>query len=195
MILRNPMHSSFMWKGIGWAKNKYRGKEIFMRRIKTTLFIFVLLMTTIFLTACGGKLSTKLELDEDFSGKRIMTYSIEKSTFKDYVNTSFEEITKLLEETNPGALSIEAKEGESSYIYQFVLDFSSEEDYEEKVRKLLGEQDESKEYVFFEVPTSPFVKGLYYEEKFYSRDLLKWMEEAVVDAGYVDQTNVSSIFS
>ena len=184
-----------MWKGIGWAKNKYRGKEIFMRRIKTTLFIFVLLMTTIFLTACGGKLSTKLELDEDFSGKRIMTYSIEKSTFKDYVNTSFEEITKLLEETNPGALSIEAKEGESSYIYQFVLDFSSKEDYEEKVRKLLGEQDESKEYVFFEVPTSPFVKGLYYEEKFYSRDLLKWMEEAVVDAGYVDQTNVSSIFS
>ena len=49
------------------------------RRKKQALLSILLLLVLLFLSGCGAKISTKLILDHEFSGSRIITCVVSKS--------------------------------------------------------------------------------------------------------------------
>ncbi len=166
-----------------------------MTRGKKLLLMFAVFASMLLLTACGGSVLTTLEINDDFSGKRIINYAIAKSDFDESVSVSIEEVTKLLNEKNPGEFTIIPGQNANAYTYQFVIEFSSMKDYEEKVRKILDATSQKDKKMTYVVPDNPFIVGFLIDEDFTSGDLLKWVENAMLEKKYLSETNADYIIS
>ena len=53
---------------------------------KKLLFLMLITAFLLMFAACGGTLDTTVNLNEDFSGTRVMKYTVSKSDFNEYVS-------------------------------------------------------------------------------------------------------------
>lgn len=167
-----------------------------MRKIKNILLLFSILIACVLLSACGGDLKTSLVIDSDFKGSRVMELYINKSENQQYIKSDQDTITQSVQESLPKDLKLDVSDDGTNVIYKFTLDFESKEDYEKKLRNILptDEFDSDTQLVTYITPKSVFTNGMKIEEKFSSKDLLKWFEDLIVDKGYIEESNKSHIF-
>lgn len=146
------------------------------------------------LTGCsaGSTVETKLTINNDLSGSRVMELVINQSVFNEYFSGSIESLNAAITESCPSQLNWTYDASTGSKIYKFTLDFSSPEDYQNKVNALLGEGSE--ETVEITQADSVWANGVIVKESFSSSDLLGWLKTMVVNKGFVSSSNSSKLF-
>lgn len=155
-----------------------------------------ILVATLLAAGCA-KIDTTLKLNRDLSGSRVMTAYISASDMSSNVPATAAELDAIVEGALPSALTYKQfVEGDDGVKAVFTLDFSSIEDYVAKVEELLaaGNVDLVPE-VTIEQLDSPFATGAYVDENFSSLDLLAWLEDPLIAAGVVEESDRSDILS
>ena len=126
----------------------------------------------IILTGCVSKIDTTVVLNDDFSGKRVITCTVSRQKIRTDVNGGESALDSFIKINCPSQLTYEKIENRYNITYNFVLSFNNREEYIDKVEKILGK----KPMIVFASPNSPFSKGFILQEDFSSRDLLNWFE-------------------
>lgn len=166
-----------------------------MKSFKNILILFNILIVCFLLSACGGNLRTKLNIDSDFKGSRVMEFTVNKSENMEYIKADIETITENLKTQVPGELKFESADDGANIIYTFTLDFDSKKDYEDKLRKLLGDKfQEYAELCEYKNAENVFQTGIKIYEHFKSQDLLQWFVDFLINNEYVSQEHQSNIF-
>jgi hypothetical protein len=167
-----------------------------MNKVKKLLLLVFSAALMLVLTACGGKVETELNIKEGFSGSRVMTYSANLADNKQYFKGSVDEITETVAENTPAELVFSDLSTDTDAIYEFKLNFSSEEEYQKKVTALLDAGGVEVPDPLYELthPDSIFASGVKYRENFNSIQLLMWFSNLLVENGYVTEGNQSDIF-
>ncbi len=143
-----------------------------MKKIISLLLAILLVLSTLFLTACGTDnacVESVLELDSNYSGHRSITVKYPLSVHID-------ELKETLAMNNPLA---ESDSSTFEYVgvdqdgYKFVMDivFSSHDDYISQISTLVGRQVTS----YLAQPTSVLATGTRMKEDFSTADLVAWM--------------------
>ena len=169
-----------------------------MKSIKRFIYAALIAAVTVLLTACGGQLTTELTVKDDMSGSRVMTWYVDLTNSDIRYKGEPADILKTVEKNCPKELSLESQLTETDATLKFTLKFDSIEDYEKKAKALLVLSDESYEnaqgLITYMKPESVFAKGVSYNEKLYSTDLMRWFSDLLVNSGYVDSSDRSYIF-
>ncbi len=147
--------------------------------------LFALLAAVLFLLAgCTAKVETELVLQPDFSGQRVMICYFKKS---DLGNLS-SGVENMVGKYCPPELTYEASSNRQYVIYTFTLQFSSKEEYTQKVESLLNHGLEEgaprrTPTILYTRPDTVLMTGYRYSEDFTSADLLRWIDQAVQSEG------------
>lgn len=146
-------------------------------------------MAMIFMTACGT-LKTTISVNKDGSGKRVMTYTIDKESYNEAMNVSVSKVDKAIQENLPEALTYSFTEDAGIYKAEFTLEFDSIEDYIEKVNSFSKFEFKAE----MSRTDSLFSNGVYYKENRTGTDVMYWFAELLVNEGFVDEYDASYIF-
>lgn len=159
--------------------------------MKRRCLLSVLLLSLVFLWGCGLELNSRMELNKDFSGHRIMTCTVSSADLSRYFSGSKKDLDKVIRDACPKALVYKQTSDNDNTIYTFRLDYSSKKDYKKKVESLLNFAPEIK----YSYSDSPFAKGIRYSENFSTKDLMSWLYTALYEKGYVDQKSVDDLWN
>lgn len=167
--------------------NRKHGKLILLLLITAAIFI---------LTGCGGNLDTRLTVNDDLSGERRMTFTLDKSDAQNSIKGKSDEIKKDLANTLPDALTMEDRSAGGNIEIVFTLKFSDMDDYNRKVRDLFhaGGGFAPDDPVTWYKPDTVFAKGVEFEEHFNSKDLMVWFQNYLISKGYVTEKDRIHIF-
>lgn len=160
---------------------------------KKLLFLMLITAFLLMFAACGGTLDTTVNLNEDFSGTRVMKYTVSKSDFNEYVSGDIASVDATIAANVPANLTYAFSEDESNYIATFTMNFSSLEEQSAQASALINDGGEYS--TNFLVGESVFSKGFVYEEDWYSTSVMSWLETLLVNSGYVSSSNQSYIFN
>ena len=150
-----------------------------------------MLFSLIFLWGCGLELNSRMELNKDFSGHRLMTCTVSSADLARYFSGSKKDLDKVIRDACPKALVYKQTTEKDDTVYTFRMDFSSLKDYRKKVESLLNFAPE----ISYSYADSPFAKGLRYSENFSTKDLMSWLYTALYEKGYVDQKSVNDLWN
>lgn len=142
------------------------------------------------LTACGIEMDTRLSVNEDFKGSRIIACSLKKNDIKAF-QKNLKSLDAIIEKNCPKAMTYTNSSDEEQFYYTFKISFSSLKDYKKKVNECLNFAAD----IDFAYSNSPFSKGLLYKENFTSQDLMAWFSESLVEADVVNESESKSIWS
>ena len=159
--------------------------------MKKKCLLSVLLLSLIFLWGCGIELNSRMELNKDFSGHRIMTCTVSSADLSRYFSGSKKDLDKVIRDACPKALVYKQTSDRDKTVYTFRLDYTSKKDYKKKVESLLNFAPEIK----YSYSDSPFAKGIRYSENFSTKDLMSWLYTALYEKGYVDQKSVDDLWN
>lgn len=159
--------------------------------MKKRCLLSVLLLSLVFLWGCGMELNSRMELNKDFTGHRIMTCTVSSADLARYFSGSKKDLDKVIRDACPKALVYKQTSDNDNTVYTFRLDYSSKKDYKKKVESLLNFAPEIK----YSYSDSPFAKGIRYSENFSTKDLMSWLYTALYEKGYVDQKSVDDLWN
>ena len=155
------------------------------------------MLAFLLLTACGGVVNTDMSFDDSFAGSRVMTYTISNSDYNSYVQKDFETVSATLKALCPEDIEITSlTQDDTNIVAVFTINFSSKEDYESKVARILTAVGSDKEPdVTLLRSNTAFAKGVAYQENFGSDDLLKWMSDGIMSNNFITSSYEIYIFS
>lgn len=159
--------------------------------MKKKCLLSLMLFSLIFLWGCGLELNSRMELNKDFSGHRLMTCTVSSADLARYFSGSKKDLDKVIRDACPKALVYKQTTEKDDTVYTFRMDFSSLKDYRKKVESLLNFAPE----ISYSYADSPFAKGLRYSENFSTKDLMSWLYTALYEKGYVDQKSVNDLWN
>ena len=170
-----------------------------MRKILRNICLVAGFLMIFAITACGGKLDTNLVVNDDMSGTRTFTLNAEIKSNKEHVKGELPEIVETIKNNCPADLTFVDKSDETNAVFEFTMNFSSREDYEAKLRNLLALAAENNGYTAesevldYSKPDNVFASGVKFEEKFSNSDYMEWLENLLVNSGYVAASDRSNI--
>lgn len=157
------------------------------KKILTACMFLVLFL----LSGCGVELTSEVNIDENFSGTRTMSCTFSSRDFQRYFNGTQEDLDHTIQDACPSQLTYKKKLKDDSWVYTFSLSFSSLDDYQEKVEKILNFAPK----ITWQYGASPFVSGLIYKENFSSTDLMTWLYTALYEKNYVDKDSAEEFMN
>lgn len=159
--------------------------------------VLIVAALSLVLAACGAVINTTLVIEKDGSGARTITATLSASDLEQYVTGGTDSIVATINQTLPADMTFEgvADGLDGAKVFTFTITFSSPEDYEEKVVRILGAGGvvDVETSVDIVIADSVFRRGLDVSENFTSQDLLKWLINALVANGTVSNDNASNI--
>ena len=161
-------------------------KKLNLKRIFVGL---VMTLSVMILTACGANVDAKVELNSDGSGTRTMELSIPKTELQAYGKFDLSKVESVIADNCPQVLDYSYEEDKKNVNATFVLQFSSLEDYEQKLNTFCSGNAQVDAYV----GASPFSSEMRYSESVSTKDMLKWLVDALVDNNIVSDRYRSSI--
>ncbi len=132
-------------------------------------------------TGCG--MQTDMQIDESFSGERVIVCDELSDTSMLFTSYDVEDVTECLVENCPDEMEMSyeyTNDAKSKVVYTFTLKFTGLEDYISKVTALLGETP-TVEFAYNDPSDQLFNSGFSLEESFTSADLLGWAKTAIKD--------------
>lgn len=169
-----PGITVYYWGGLGIMS----AKKVFFLLLMFLAFIFIL-------SGCGANISTKLTIDDSFSGSREIVCKVSKEDVNNKFKGGVEKIDEIIKEKCPPEFSYTKSEDTQNYIYTFLLNFTSKDDYEAKLEKIL----QRKPHVIFSTRSTFFVKGFRLSEDFDSADMLEWFKKVVREENLIDDVS------
>lgn len=165
--------------------------------MKNKLKYLICMLAFLLLTACGGVVNTDMSFDDSFAGSRVMTYTISNSDYNSYVQKDFETVSATLKALCPEDIEITSlTQDDTNIVAVFTINFSSKEDYESKVARILTAVGSDKEPdVTLLRSNTAFAKGVAYQENFGSDNLLKWMSDGIMSNNFITSSYEIYIFS
>ncbi len=159
--------------------------------MKKYLLLCYMTLCLFILAGCGGNLISTVNLNDDESGSRVMTLTISKEDFSEYVNGTIEAVDQTIASNCPSVMTYFLSEDETSYTATFTMNFSSILDYKTQVSTIMTAEPAEIEYRFCD---SVFSEGIVYEEDFSGPDIMSWLSTLMQNSGYVSSENASYIF-
>lgn len=146
------------------------------------------------MTGCsaGSTIDTTLVINGDLSGTRQMNITISDSVFQEYFTGNIEDFNALMDGACPEGMTWNYSEENGVKQYDMEIAFSSPEDYKTKVENILGVESVD---LTIAAPDTVWASGISVEESFNDKQLLKWMEDLLVNNGFVSSSNADMIFS
>ena len=155
-----------------------------MKKYLKLLFIFSLFI----LTGCKvAQVDTKLVINSNFSGQRLMTFTLDRETIAADYDGLMSDATKVIKEAAPKNIDIHFDEGKVTYYA--TISFDSIEDYQKKVESITSKKVE----IEIDEPKS-ISTGLSIIESFSSKDLLDWIGPALVDAELISSFEANNLY-
>ena len=154
----------------------------------------MMVMVTGLLTGCsaGSTVDTVLKINEDLSGSRTMTLVVDQSVYDEYFTGTVEQLNTVITAKCPTELTWNYDDSTGVMIYTFALNFTSPADYKTKVDSIIGEG--SNVELTITQADSVWASGVYVDENFTTTNLLEWLRDAAVEAGFVASSNASKLF-
>ena len=143
-------------------------KKKWLKYALTVLSVVVLMLT---LSACSVKMSTELDINEDYTGKRVMTTDYFKASDAGG-QANVESFIAELKKSAPEDIKVDSQASDGKYKFTFTLEFSSLDDYREKVAFIIGREP----IVTLKNQTNNFSSRFELYEDFTSDDLLVWVK-------------------
>ncbi|WP_437583836.1 hypothetical protein ACSAGD_00940 [Paramicrobacterium sp. CJ85] len=163
---------------------------------KRAILAFFGLAVACLLTACGAVIDTTLVVNDDGSGKRTITATVDGSDL-DEVDGGADAIETTITENIPSGMEYNGQKagGDDGVVFSFAIEFESQKDYTEKVIGILGAGGvtDIETEIEIVVADSVFREGVSVQENFTSQDLLQWLVEAMVDDGLVDDSDADDL--
>lgn len=143
----------------------------------------LLLILCVLLAACSVDMDTRLDLNEDQSGQRVVTVSVSANQAEEYGEQKLQQVEAVIASKKPATLDYEKKvEDDGTIRYIFTLSYSSLEDYRSKVGELIGREP----LIVLSEPDTVFSSGITFTEDFSSYDLTQWFQDGLAEAGIED---------
>lgn len=164
-----------------------------MRTIKKLSLVFILVLMTLLMASCGANISTRMIVDGNFVGQRIIDVKIDNSDMADNVVGGFDALKNVAETNLPEELTLSVTSDTSSSTLVFTMSFNGIDDYRTKVASLIskGSNTELVPEIIYENEGTYFKKGIRFEENFTSFDLLCWYFDALKTAGIITHEDSS----
>lgn len=154
--------------------------------------VFLALICVLGIAGCsaGSSVATKLTVNADLSGVRVMDVAIDGSVFAENFHGDINALNAVVESSCPKELTWTYDNSDGTDRYHVELAFTSPEDYKKKVESIMGGE------VDLEVsaPETVWANGFRVYESFSSTDLLGWLKEVLVEQELVNQSDASYIF-
>lgn len=145
-----------------------------MKKVISISVALVILLSTVFLfSGCnwgGLQVTSKLTIDENFSGSRTVTFAVPESVYSENLDSNIKEAAPVTEDGTVTLGYSDLEEGGTEYTLSIY--FSSQSDYVSRMESLLG-RDVS---VNLAKPDNIMAKGVRYTENFNTTELLAWLE-------------------
>ncbi|HIU49523.1 MAG TPA: hypothetical protein IAD22_00705 [Candidatus Limousia pullorum] len=145
-----------------------------MKKVISISVALVILLSTVFLfSGCnwgGLQVTSKLTIDENFSGSRTVTFAVPESVYSENLDSNIKEAAPVTEDGTVTLGYSDLEEGGTEYTLSIY--FSSQSDYVSRMESLLG-RDVS---VNLAQPDNIMAKGVRYTENFNTTELLAWLE-------------------
>ena len=150
------------------------------------------LLTAILLSACseGSTIDTVLTINNDLSGNRNMNVIIQDNVFNEYFQGTKDDLVDIVNANCPEPIEWNFTDNDGVMQLNFTLDFISLDDYKQKVEDILGRETD----INISVPDSLWVSGIYVDEDFNSADILGWLKDSLITAGFVSESNAEMVF-
>lgn len=157
---------------------------IVMKQKRCLFALFFIFVLAAILAGCSSPLETELSIDRGFSGRRVMTCSFTQRQ----LDTTGMTLSQLLQQSCPDELAWSVEDAEDGERCTLVLEFSSRQEYLQKVTALLNAgtrrdpEYQRKPFVLYSTPDTILTSGCRLREDFTSADLLEWLIDAFDDA-------------
>ncbi len=147
------------------------------------------------LAACGARIDTTLTLEEDGSGERVMTLTLEDDL--EEVIGGADAVHESIVRHKPDNIEYSGvstgEDGE--LIATLTVPFDSTQDYLDKMASLMNASDKTWDGDSTVIITdNPFGQGVAIDESFYSSDILGWLFSGLLADGVVASSNSSNMF-
>lgn len=140
-----------------------------------------------------AQMTTRVTIEEDGSGSRVMEAVLPKENRKQYLKgKNAGKFEKLLKKECPKEFDYKMEDYKGGYKLTLTLSFDSIEDYKEKVNKIY-KSSYTEPDVTLKVAEGPFESGMEYEETFDSENLMQWFDDALSKADFIWWWNVSTM--
>lgn len=164
-------------------------KSKYSLNIKKLMVTLVMILGVMILSACGANVDAEVEIKPDGSGTRTMEVSIPKTELQAYGNFDLSKVESVIADNCPDVLDYTYNEDKKNITATFTLQFSSLEDYMQKLNTFCDTNAKVEAYV----GTSPFAAEMRYSENISTKDMLKWLVNALIDNKIVNDRYRSSI--
>ncbi len=166
-----------------------------MSKLKIMLLV-IMVAGIAMLTGCEGRLESDLQVNDDLSGTRVYTLTAKKSDLR---NGFFDDGSRIINEIKNGTpkeLSFRDRSSGDQAVLEFTLEFTDLEDYEDKIDALIvaGGGLAPADAVIYEMPDSPFVSGMIYQENFSMHDPMIWLENLLIEKTSLSESNRKDIY-
>ena len=168
-----------------------------MKKIFRYFLITLLLAFAFCLSGCGTTLTTKMEMSSNFAGSRKMDLEVdlgeldEERLDKYAPDGDFSDMIEKMKGAMPEHMSVTYEETKKdTYVFHFVLPFTSKEDYMQKVEDILGYEITCD----FDCNMTPFAEGINMQENFTSKELMKWLPEYLEKIGCITSDESKQMF-
>ena len=154
------------------------------------LLMGILFCAVLFITACTGfrkmTIDTRMEMDENFQGQRVMTTILSSSIFDQAFGGDLERLQDMVTEYCPTTMQCTASEADGDVQITMTLPFANYTDYENKIGQIL----ERTPGIYFDYSNSMFKSGFMLQEDFTSLDLFQWLLQALANeySGLADRS-------
>ncbi len=166
------------------------------KRFNKKLLLSAILIMLFALTGCGGALNTELTVNDDLSGKRVMTYTADCHDQDSYFKGDYASARSVIAKSCPDGLKLDDRSTDDNIELVFTLEFSDIDEYTHKVRSIIeaSGKDAPETPIEYMAPSSVFATGISYKENFTSEDLMNWFQDTLVNGGYVSSGDRGNIY-
>lgn len=168
-----------------------------MKKIFRYFLLTLLLAFAFCLGGCGTTLTTKMEMSSNFAGSRKMDLEVDLSALDEerldrYApDGDFSNMIEKIKGVMPEHMSVTYEETKKdTYVFHFVLPFTSKEDYMQKVEDILGYEI----ICDFGCNLTPFAESINMQENFTSKELMKWLPEYLERIGCITSDESKRMF-
>ena len=148
--------------------------------MKRFILGLLLLISMMMLSGCGASVTSKTSFNSEGGGTRSISAVISESDAKNLTN-GFEELDILLKQAAPEGITINRTtldNGDAKY--QFSIQFSNIDDYNQKVSSIIGKSHNATWYSSSNV----FMSNVEFSEEDCTYDLIAWAIDAFKDSKY-----------
>ncbi|MGL4831047.1 MAG: hypothetical protein ACRCWS_00485, partial [Propionibacteriaceae bacterium] len=162
--------------------------------LRPLLLLVLMVLASLTLTGCGATVDTALVINDDGSGSRTITATIDSSELKQ-IPGGKAALEKAVKTALPAGMRYDGISGGNlrDATVTFTVPFTSVDDSRTKATTILAAGGKSPADITYTKGAAPFADGVTFSENFTSQDLLAWLVQALITDGKLTAASGQSL--